>query len=233
MRYSRLEALIGPDQLHDLQSKSVMIFRLGGVGSFAIEALARSAIGRLYLIDYDVVTISNINRQLLALSSTIGRPKTEVMAERIADIDPDIEVTCFSEKLSNANLSQFLELRPDWIVDAIDDVKMKIDLLEACQKAKIPIVSSMGFANKIQPEKVQIATLHSTSVCPLAKVVRSEMKKRQLSLEVPVVFSSEKPLISKDPETKLASTAFVPPVAGMFLASIVIRNLLHLEEISS
>lgn len=230
MRYQRLEALIGKEQVTFLRHKSVLIFGLGGVGSFAVEALARSGIGKLILVDPDQIEMTNINRQLLALTSTMGRMKTEVMADRIREIDPTTEVITYPIKLTPDTVGQFLLLDPDWIVDAIDDIPAKLCLIEACMIRKSRFISSMGFANKIQPECVQIAQMHDTKMCPMSKSVRHELNKRHISLDFPVVYSSEKPSLSMDSQVRLASTAFVPSVAGLMMASVVIRSLIGWED---
>jgi len=205
-----------------------MLFGLGGVGSYAAEALARSAVGTIYLIDFDNLEPSNLNRQLLALYSTLGRPKTEVMASRIKDIDPEIRVFSYTERLTAENIDRFLSLDPDWIIDCIDDVPMKILLMAKCLSENRKLVSSMGFANKFHPELIEIGTLAETSVCPLAKAMRLAMKQTGLPLTTPVVFSREAPQKTINPDIKLGSTAFVPAAAGLSIAGYVIRNLLEI-----
>ena len=230
MPTSRFEALIGKDKLDLLKSKSVMIFGLGGVGSYAVEALARSNVGKLYLIDYDFIDISNINRQIIALYSTVGLYKTEVMKKRIKDINPNISVETFNERLTSDNIDFFLKLSPSWIVDAIDDVSAKVLLIRKCLENKQLIISSMGFANKFHPEMVEIASLAKTSVCPLAKTIRQSLKQSGSSLEVPVAYSKETPVKSNNEFIRLGSTAFVPSVAGLVIAGFVIRNMIEIGD---
>ncbi|MDD3112778.1 MAG: ThiF family adenylyltransferase [Candidatus Izemoplasmatales bacterium] len=230
MRYQRLEAMIGKQKRTLLQKKKVLVLGLGGVGSYAVEALARSGVGRLILVDPDVIDITNINRQLEALTSTVGKQKTDVYRERIHAIDPDIFVDIYTEKLSFSNLDQFLALSPDWIIDAIDDIPAKCALMEAAGAKKQNFISSMGFANKLKPEAIRIAKMRDTFMCPMAKAIRHELNKRQVSLDFPVVFSTEKPLVSQNEAVDLGSVSFVPAVAGLMMASVVIRALIDWEE---
>lgn len=230
MSASRFEALIGKEKIELLKTRSVMVFGLGGVGSYAVEALARSGVGKLYLIDFDFVEASNINRQIIALNSTIGFYKTDVMKSRINDINPDIEVITMNERLTPDNIDRFLGMVPTWIVDAIDDVPVKILLIEKCLAKNQLIISSMGFANKFHPEMVEIALLSQTTVCPLAKIIRQSLKHTGVSLDVPVAYSKETPIRPVNEQVRLGSTAFVPATAGLVIAGFVIRRLIDLGD---
>lgn len=238
-RFSRLELLIGSNGLHSLQNASVAIFGIGGVGSFVAEALARSGIGRLRIVDHDVVSLTNINRQLPALESTIGHPKVKVMAERIKQINPDCKVEAIEAFLDQDNWQQLLSDGLDYVVDAIDTVASKLVLIEKCHELNIPIICSMGAGNKFDPSLLQVADISKTRVDPLAKVVRLELRKRGISKGVKVVFSTEPPsppiadhakqlqLEEQTAKRQIpGSTAFVPPAAGLLLASAVVRDLL-------
>ncbi len=221
-RLSRTERILGKENLKRLWNSRVAVFGIGGVGSYAAEALARGGIGALDLIDRDVVDITNLNRQLIACRSTIGRKKTEVMKERISDIDPEVRVTahtCFFLPETEFDLSPY-----DYIVDAIDTVSAKIELIVRAKKAGIPIISSMGTGNKLDPSAFEVALIEHTSVCPLAKVMRRELKKRGIT-GVKAVYSKEEP-VRQAQRGVPASVSFVPPVAGMILAGEVIKDLI-------
>ena len=220
---SRTEVLIGKEAITKLKNAHVAVFGIGGVGSYVVEALARSGIGHLSLIDSDTVAKSNLNRQIIALHSTLGMPKVEAAAERIKDINPDINVTvckCFylPEEAANFPFEEY-----DYIVDAIDTVKAKISLVKEAKKAGVPIICSMGTGNKLDPTRFEVADISKTSVCPLAKVMRVELRKCGIN-HVKVVYSKEEPVNvgSRTP----ASIAFVPSVAGLIIAGEVIKDLI-------
>ena len=222
-RFERTENLIGTDNLQLLKSKSVIIFGVGGVGSFAAEAAARAGIGKIAIADGDVVAESNINRQLIALSSTIGKPKVSVMADRIRDINPDCEITEFnlfykSEK--DIDLSVY-----DYIIDAIDTVTSKLILICEADRLGIPIISCMGTGNKLDASKFEITDISKTSVCPLAKVMRRELRSRGIG-HLKVLYSKEEPKRADKNGRTPASIAFVPPVAGMLISGEMIRDLI-------
>ncbi len=222
---SRLEALVGAEGIKKLKKASVMVFGLGGVGSYAVEALARSGVGRLILVDSDKIDETNINRQLYALSSTIGMKKTMVAKRRIEDIDLDIKVDIFDEMLGKDNLDEFLQMSPDWIADAIDDVSAKVMLLASCRETGQKIISSMGFANKIHPEMIEIAYLSDTSVCPLARTMRQKLRALGVATDIPVVYSKEEAI----PSPILGSVSFVPASAGLCLAGYIVRQITEKE----
>lgn len=222
-RLSRTEALIGKDAVQKLNDAKVAVFGLGGVGSYALEALARSGIGSFVLVDNDTISVSNINRQLLALHSTIGRYKTDTACERLADIAPEAKVVClnlFYSKDTAAGAETQLA-GCSYIVDAIDTVSSKILLAETAFRLHIPIISSMGTGNKLDPSRFEVADIFKTSVCPLAKVLRCELKKRGIP-SLKTVYSKEVPLLSCRPP---ASIAFVPSAAGLLIASEVVKDL--------
>lgn len=234
-QYSRTELLIGAEGMNLLKGSSVMVFGVGGVGSHCIEALARSGIGELILIDNDTVSLTNINRQSIAYHSTIGQFKTAVMAERIRDIDPSIKVKTYETFVLPENLTAILddEERIDYIIDAIDTVSAKIALVEEAVKRGIRLISSMGTGNKLHPELFEIDDLSKTSVCPLCRVMRRELKQRGI-LHLKVLYSKEKPIdisgreTGEDPGARRSvpgSISFVPPVAGLLIAGQVIREL--------
>ena len=229
MQYSRTALLIGDEGVAKLKKSRVAVFGVGGVGGYVVEALARSGVGSLDLIDKDVVSISNINRQIIALHSTIGRPKTEVMAARIHDIDPTIKVCAHNVFYLPETAGQFDFSQYDYVVDAIDTVAGKIALIEQAKSAGVPVISSMGAGNKLDPTAFEVADIAKTSVCPLARVMRRELKKRGIE-HVKVVYSKEEPLPTQetDEETGKAvagSIAFVPSVVGLIIAGEVVKDL--------
>lgn len=236
--YSRTEMLIGKDKLNVLRNACVAVFGVGGVGSHCIEALARCGIGHLILVDNDRVSVTNINRQSVAFHSTVGRMKTEVMEEKIRDIDPQIRVTTREVFVLPDNVDDVLEENPDYIIDAIDTVSAKIALVELAQRRNIPLLSSMGTGNKLHPELFEIEDLFRTSVCPLCRVMRKELKARGIR-HLKVVYSREKPIdvsgnvTEEDKGNRRAlpgSISFVPPAAGLLIAGEVIRELAGIRE---
>ena len=233
--YARTELLIGSEAVKKLREASVTVFGVGGVGSHCIEALARSGVGKLTLIDNDRVTVTNINRQSIAYHSTVGRYKTEIMKERIRDICPEIRVETYEMFVLPDNIDDLFEQtgEPDYIIDAIDTVSAKIALAELAEKRRIPIISSMGTGNKLHPEMFRIADLSETSVCPLCRVMRKELKSRGIT-HLKVLYSEEKPVdtggrtTGEDTGARRSvpgSISFVPPAAGLLIAGEVIREL--------
>lgn len=227
--FSRAELLLGEEALHKLRSARVALFGIGGVGSFAAEALVRGGVGHITLVDGDTVSITNINRQLIALHSTVGKEKTAVMAERIADISPETEVETYPVVYGAENRDLLDFSTYDYVIDAIDTVTSKLILIEEAKKAGVPVISCMGTGNKFHPERFEVTDISKTSVCPLAKVMRKELKVRGIK-NVKVVYSKEEPQKpAESPETGKrqipGSLSFVPPVAGLLLAGEVIRHI--------
>lgn len=236
-QFIRTEFLIGREAMEKLSRARVAVFGIGGVGGHVAEALARSGIGALDLIDHDTVSVSNINRQIIALHSTVGKPKTEVMAERIRDINPDCRVrshACFylPETKEQFDFSQY-----SYVVDAVDTVTAKLQIVEEAKAKGVRVISSMGAGNKLDPTRFEIEDIYKTSVCPLAKVMRRDLKKRGIR-SLKVVYSKEQPQTplteytdgaESEPKRRAVpgSMAFVPSVAGLILASEVIKDLIR------
>jgi len=231
MRFNRSEALVGENRFAQIQNHTILIFGLGGVGSFAAEAIARSGFHKIILVDQDRVDITNINRQLIALDSTVGMAKVEVMKARILDIYPECLVTTFESHVSPDNIELFFTEHVDFVLDCIDDMSAKIAIATFTDSHQIPLIAAMGFANKQHPEQISITTVNKSSVCPLAKSYRSALRKQGLPLNTTIVFSTETPVVPKG-NVKLASTAFVPSSAGLLMASYVFNELLTKGEIS-
>ncbi len=231
--FSRTELLIGPEAMARLKSAEVMVFGVGGVGSHCIDALARSGIGSLVLIDNDRVSLTNINRQCVAYHHTIGKYKTKVMQEQIREICPDIRVETWERFILKDNLSDLFERKPDYVVDAVDTVTAKLSIVEWAQRMEIPLISSMGTGNKLHPEMFEITDLSKTSVCPLCKVMRRELRARGIT-HLKVLYSKEQPAdvsgrITEEEKGERrsipGSISFVPPAAGLLIAGEVIRTL--------
>ena len=244
-RFSRTELLLGEEALRKLAGSCVAVFGVGGVGSFVAEGLARSGVGHLVLIDNDTICETNINRQLHALTSTVGRRKTEVMRERILDINPEAVVDVIDAFYLPETADAFFAFPYDYIVDAIDTVAGKIDLVLQAQRRGIPIISSMGAGNKLEPARFEVADIYATSVCPLARVMRRELRQRGVPA-LKVVYSQEKPIAHEgtgcgndcicppgsarncDQRRSVpGSISFVPSVAGLIAAGEVIRDLVR------
>lgn len=248
-RFSRTELLIGKEGLAKLAEKKVAVFGIGGVGSFVVEGLVRSGVGKLVLVDDDCICLTNLNRQLHATMKSIGKPKVEVMRERILDINPQAEVTVFQRFYLPDTAEGMISADYDYIVDAIDTVTGKIDLVMRAKAANIPIISSMGTGNKLDPTKLEVTDIFSTTICPLAKVMRYELRKRGID-GLKVVYSREKPIVPVESEesscnmscvcpagtTRKCTTrhqipgsiAFVPSVAGLIIAGQVVNDLLSI-----
>ena len=238
-RFARLQLLYGTDGLDRLAEKSVAVFGLGGVGSYAVEGLVRGGIGRLTLVDFDKVDITNLNRQLHALEGTVGRPKSLVMAERCRAINPAVEIEPIEAFYSAENSEELLGRGYDYVLDCIDQVTAKLHLIEHCVAAKLPIISSMGAANKLDPTQVRVADLAQTRKCRLARIVRKELRKRGVESGVRVVYSTEqfRPLaegrrdVASDEHYQqrrapLGSSSVIPPIFGLTMAGEVLRDLL-------
>lgn len=220
---SRTEMLIGKENLDKLANSTVAVFGCGGVGSFVVEGLVRAGIGNIVLIDNDVVDITNINRQLIADTTTINMPKVEVEKERLLKINPNLNIQIYKEFYNSTN-SNLLNNNYTYIVDAIDTVSSKISLIEEAFNRNIKIISSMGTGNKLDPTKFEVTDIYKTSVCPLAKVMRKELKKRNIP-HLKVVYSKEEP-ITTNTRTP-ASISFVPSVAGLIIAGEVIKDIIN------
>ena len=235
MEFSRTELLLGDEGMEKLKNARVAVFGVGGVGGYAVEALARSGVGALDLIDDDAVAPSNLNRQIIALQSTVGKPKVEVAAARIADINPDCTVRTYRIFYTPDTAGRFDFSLYDYVIDAIDTVTGKIALVMQAQAAGTPIISSMGAGNKLDPSAFEVADIYKTSVCPLARVMRRELKKRGVK-RLKVVYSREEALtpegeIEQDAVHKKRATpgsvAFVPAVAGLILAGEVVKDIVN------
>ncbi len=231
-RFSRTQLLYGEETMGRLASSRVAVFGIGGVGGYVVEALARSGIGALDLIDDDKVCLTNINRQIIATSSTVGKYKVDVAKERILDINPDCEVRTYKTFFLPETQDQFDFKEYDYVVDAIDTVSGKIAIVETAKEAGVPVISSMGAGNKLNPAMFEVADIYKTSVCPLAKVMRHELRKRGID-SLKVVYSKEKPIRPLEDmsiecterRTIPGSTAFVPSVAGLIIAGEVLNDL--------
>lgn len=250
-KFSRTEKLIGPEGLTILEASKVAVFGVGGVGSFAVEALARAGIGSLMLVDFDEICVTNINRQIPALHSTVGRPKVEVMKERIVDINPSAQVAAIKQFYSPETADSFFVTSWDYIVDAVDTVEAKVDLIYRAKQLNIPIISSMGAGNRLEPYSLGVADISETKGCPLARVVRKELRKLGISSGVTVVFSPDPPLRpfnAPNPSQKITeksdaaaqgfrrkvlfpgSISFVPSVAGLLMAAHVVNYLINQKK---
>ena len=220
---SRTRLLIGEDGIDKLHKSRVAVFGIGGVGGYVCEALVRSGVSSFDLIDKDVVSVSNINRQIIALHSTVGRPKVEVMKERMLDINPSVNVNTYECFFLPENADDFPFEEYDYVIDAVDTVTAKIELIMRCKKLGIPVISSMGAGNKLDASAFEVSDIYKTSVCPLAKVMRRELKKRGVK-DLKVVYSKENPVTNSRPP---GSVAFVPSTAGLIIAGEVVRDLIR------
>ncbi|MFZ5987163.1 MAG: tRNA threonylcarbamoyladenosine dehydratase [Bacillota bacterium] len=249
--FSRMELLIGEKALEKLNNSKVAVFGIGGVGTFAVEGLVRCGVGKLVLVDDDCICLTNINRQLHATRKTVGKPKVEVMRDRILEINPKAQVTIHQKFYMPDTASELINEDYDYIIDAIDTVTGKIDLIVRANEMDIPVISSMGAGNKLDPTKFEVADIYATSICPLAKVMRKELRKRNI-LSLKVVYSREEPI--KPVETKSSSCSsscicpkgtarkctvrhqipgsisFVPSVVGLIMAGEVVKDLIGYKE---
>jgi tRNA A37 threonylcarbamoyladenosine dehydratase len=238
-QFNRTSLLFGEEKIQKFQESRVAIMGLGGVGSYAAEALARSGIGEFLLVDFDTISITNINRQLPALHDTIGRLKTEAMRERLLKINPNLKIDIYSDFCAEDSRNHLLK-NLDFVVDAIDSLTPKVGLLEECYHKKIPVISSMGAAGKFDPSQIQMADLSKTKNCPLAKMVRKYLRRRGISKGIPVIYSTEIPIPQYPPEAgtdkewvggrgrirgTLGSVVYMPAIFGMWAASYVLRVL--------
>ncbi len=228
-QFSRTELLIGKEGIEKLQKSKVAVFGIGGVGSYVVEGLARAGIGHFILVDKDVVDESNINRQIIATKKTIGKPKVEVAKQRILDINPNAVIETYSEFFM-PNSPELFDKRTEYVIDCIDTITSKIELIVRAKDMNIPIISCMGTGNKLDPTKFEVTDISKTSVCPLAKVIRKELRNRGINT-LKVVYSKEEPIKTNifSEETKKqipGSISFVPSVAGLIIAGEVIKDLI-------
>ena len=239
--FNRLKLLIGEEKLQSLHQKTVAVFGLGGVGSYVIEGLVRSGIGNFVIVDGDKVDITNINRQIIATSKTVGRLKVDVAKERIKEINPNVKVIKYAEFVGkeNENIELFDSIKNvDYIVDAIDTVSSKIRIIEFAKAHNIPVISALGTGNKLDPTKLKLADIYDTKICPLAKVMRKELKKRRIA-SLDVVYSEEEPIkicdneveVSKEDNNgnnvkKIGSIAYVPSVAGLLICYKIVNQFI-------
>lgn len=229
--FSRFELLIGEENLNRLQDKHVIVFGVGGVGGYVVEALVRSGIGHMTIVDNDEVSLTNLNRQIIATQQTIGQKKVNVMKERILSINPDCDIETLELFYLPENADQIDLTQYDYVVDAIDTITSKIELAVRCEQLHVPLMSSMGTGNKMNPAMLEVSDIYKTSVCPLAKVMRRELKARRVK-HLKVIYSKElpmKPRQSNEQTNKRivpGSTAFVPSSAGLLIASEVIKDLI-------
>jgi tRNA A37 threonylcarbamoyladenosine dehydratase len=248
-RFSRMQLLVGSAGIDRLASASVAVFGIGGVGSYAAEALARAGVGRLTLVDFDDICLTNVNRQIHALDGTIGRPKVQVMAERCRAINPAAEVEPIQAFYEAKNADELLGRGYDYVLDCIDHITAKLHLIQSCRERGLPIIASMGAANKLDPKKIAVADLFDTQKCRLARIIRKELRKRGIVSGVPVVYSTEefRPLSGEtavcadncicpnkedqrwscgDRRVILGSSSYIPPLFGLTMAGETIRTLL-------
>lgn len=228
---SRTEKLIGKVGVDRLAAAHVAVFGVGGVGGYAAEALARAGVGELTVVDSDTVSLSNINRQIIATHSTLGRPKVEVIKERVCDINPDIKVNAREIFFSGESRSEFDFSKYDYVIDAIDSLSAKLDLICLCKESGVPIISAMGAGNKLDPTAFEVADISKTSVCPLARAVRVSLRKRGVH-HLKVVYSKEEPRVEREAgRSAPGSISFVPSVAGLILAGEVIKDISGINNV--
>ncbi len=238
-QFSRTELLIGKEGVEKLQNAKVAIFGIGGVGTFVVEGLARAGVGSFVLVDNDKISLTNLNRQLIAARKTIGKYKVDVMKERILEINPNARVETYKEFYMPNSKQEIIDKTLDYVVDSIDTVTAKIELVMNCNKLGIPIISAMGTGNKLDPTRFEITDIYKTSVCPLAKVMRKELRKRGIE-KLKVIYSKEEPIKHKTMENNIeisqeeaqakrqvpGSISFVPSVAGLMISGEVIKDLI-------
>jgi len=230
--YDRTSWLIGDEAMEKLKASRVIVFGLGGVGGICTEALVRAGIGSISLVDFDRVDITNLNRQVIAFHSTMGKPKTEAMASCIRDINPEARIQEYALRVTWENVGELIHPDLDYVVDAIDDVQGKLAIITRARDLGLPVISSMGTGNKLQGEKFTIAPIEKTHTCPLAKRIRKELKERNIQ-GVKVVYSPEEPFRAMEAtvETRSpASISFIPPIAGLLMAGEIVRDLAEMER---
>jgi tRNA A37 threonylcarbamoyladenosine dehydratase len=231
MRFKRTIEQIGITKFNLLSKSTVLVLGIGGVGGHACDSLARSGIGNLIIVDKSVVDITNINRQIIALSSTIDIPKVEVMKKRLLDINPELNITTYHEFYNLETKTKILNHKIDFICDAIDTVTFKIDIIKAALANNIPIISSMGMGNKLHPELIEITDISKTSYDPIAKVIRKKLRSERIVGKVPVVYSKEEPFKVDSIATNPASNSFVPATAGLIMASYIINRIISEDKL--
>lgn len=227
-RFSRLEKIVGSSNLSLLKDKSVLVLGVGGVGGYVIEALARSGVGTLIIVDYDTVDFTNINRQIIALDSTVGQLKVDVFETRVHDINPECKVIKISEFVDSDHMDLLFQEKVDYFVDACDTVSTKKEVIKECLKRKVPFISSMGTGNKMDPSKLEIVDIRKTQNDPLARILRKFVKDEKINQQVMVLSSSELPIKLSDRTP--GSTAFVPPSAGLLIASYIVREIIKKND---
>ena len=225
-QFQRTEILIGTENLEKLKQCKVAIFGIGGVGSYVAEGLVRAGVYKFILIDNDKIDITNINRQIHATYKTIGKYKVEEMKKRMQEINPNAEIKIIKEFVTENNIEEILNEKIDYIIDAIDTVKSKLEIIKKAKQKNIPIISSMGTANKLDPTKLEITDIYKTSVCPLAKVIRKKLRQLEIN-DLKIVYSTEKPLQIAEQKSNLGSISYVPSVAGLIIASEVVKDIIE------
>lgn len=223
--YQRTEIVIGKENVNKLKSKHVLVCGIGGVGSYALEAIARCGIGNITIIDKDIVDITNVNRQLIALQSTVGNSKVEVAKNRLMDINKDISIVAIKENITSENISKIIGENVDYVIDAVDNIEAKVAIITECNKKNIKCISCMGMGNKLNPLDIKVTDIYKTNTCPLAKIMRKRLKKIGIKKQK-VVFSTEIPVEKKIETNTLGSVPFVPSVAGLVIASEVIKDMI-------
>ena len=228
-KFSRIEVLLGTEAMARLENSRVIVFGIGGVGGHAVEALVRSGVGHIAIVDFDKVEETNINRQLVALTSTIGKSKVNALKERLLDINPELDIEAIEKFYLPENESEFDLSKYDYIVDAVDNMSAKISLVVRANELNVPIISAMGAGNKVEPTMLEVSDIYKTSVDPLAKILRHELRNRGIK-KLKVVYSKEEPTkVGLKDEKRRAipgSTSFVPPAMGLIIASEVIKDLI-------
>lgn len=222
----RTEKLIGKDAVNKLENAKVIIFGIGGVGSFAVEGLVRAGVGKLSLVDPDNIDVTNINRQIHSNVNTVGKSKIEVMKQRILEINPKVNVEVYNPKNLDFEEQELIDDSFSYVIDAVDTVKTKINIIEKTKKIGVPVISAMGAGNKLDATKFEITDINKTDVCPLARTIRKELRKRNIK-DVKVVYSKEEPVVK---EQTPASISYVPSVCGLIIAGEVIKDIIKNEE---
>lgn len=226
-KYDRTEILLGKDNLEKIKKSKVCIIGIGGVGSYTLEALVRIGVGKITIIDKDVIDPTNINRQIIATTKNIGKSKVDEAKKRINEINPNIKVAAIQDFVDENNVNKYIDESFDYVIDAVDAVNSKVAIIKRCKEINVRVISSMGTANKLDPLKLKISDISKTEVCPLAKIIRKKLKEQKIS-KVKVVYSTELPI--KNNKTTLGSVSYVPSVAGLIIASEVIKDITCVKE---